>query len=140
LGAAAYINSAAASEKDAMLMTDKMGPDALVSAYVTDLDHLKDSIAGLKELSKVPSEIAALEEIEGAVRAYFAAGEQMYAFMVDQEPDKAHALSLGAAHAAGERIIALVRKPGTRPPLRCSRPKAWAARSIDARSGCSACR
>src|SRR5476651_351085 len=62
LGAAAYINNVAASEKNAMLMTDKVGLDAFASAYVTDLDHLKDNLAGLKELSNLPSEIAALED------------------------------------------------------------------------------
>jgi signal transduction histidine kinase len=110
LGAAAAINSVAADEKNAMLMTDKVGLDVFASAYVTDIDHLKASIAGLKNLSEQPADIAAIEQIESAIEAYYATGEQLYELMVDRAYDKAHAHSVGAAQIARERAIDLINR------------------------------
>src|ERR1700722_10133591 len=45
LQADAAVNSVAADEKNAMLMTDQSGLDFFASAYVGDLDRLKDAIA-----------------------------------------------------------------------------------------------
>jgi signal transduction histidine kinase len=110
LGAVASVNGAAANEKNAMLMTDKTGLDAFASGYVTDIDHLKESIAHLKELSTGPAETELLEQMAGAIDAYFATGEQLYQFMVDKEFDRAHGLSTGAAQIARERLIELIRR------------------------------
>ncbi len=108
--AAASVNGVAADEKNAMLMTDKSGLDAFASAYVTDLDHLKDSIANLEKLPADPVETGRLERIDHAIAAYGATGEQLYQFMVDKEFDKAHALSNGAAQNARQHLIDLIRE------------------------------
>lgn len=110
LSAAAAISSVAADEKNAMLMTDKAGLDVFASAYVTDIDHLKASIAALKNLTERPADIAAIEQIETAVDAYYATGEELYRLMVDKAYDQAHALSTGAAQTARERAIDLINK------------------------------
>jgi signal transduction histidine kinase len=109
LVAAASVNSVAASEKNAMLMTDKAGLDVFATAYMTDMDHLKASIASLKELATDPAETDRLGQIDDAIAAYGATGEQLYQFMVDREFDQAHALSRGAAQIARERLIDLIR-------------------------------
>jgi signal transduction histidine kinase len=109
LGASASLNGVAANEKNAMLMTDKAGLDVFASGYVTEIDHLKASIAELRALTVESPEIAALDDIERAVEAYFATGEQLYQLMVDREYEKAHALSTGEAQNARERLIALIR-------------------------------
>jgi signal transduction histidine kinase len=105
LAATAAVNSAAANEKNAMLMADKTGMDAFASAYVTDIDHLKDAVARLKALAMDPGEAGRLDQIGGAIAAYYATGEQLYQFMVDREFDKAHALSTGGAQNARERLM-----------------------------------
>jgi signal transduction histidine kinase len=109
LGASASLNGVAANEKNAMLMTDKTGLDVFASGYVTEIDHLRAAIAGLKALTVESSEIVALDEMARAVEAYFATGEQLYQLMVDREVEKAHALSTGAAQTARERLIDLIR-------------------------------
>ena len=110
LSAIAAINSAAANEKNAMLMTDQTGLDAFASAYATDIDHLKADIAGLKGLTSDPGDIAALEAIEQATAAYYATGEQLYQLMVDKNIAGAHALSTGGAQSAREWLIELVQE------------------------------
>lgn len=110
LVAAASVNSVAANEKNAMLMTDKAGLDVFATAYVTDMDHLKASIGELKELAADPAETDRLEQIESSIDAYGATGEQLYQFMVDKEFAKAHALSNGAAQIAREGLIDLIRE------------------------------
>ena len=104
LGASASINGVAANEKNAMLMTDQAGLDVFASGYVTEIDHLKASIAALKTLTADPRETAMLEDMERAVQAYFATGEQLYQLMVDRDYDKAHALSTGEAQSARDRL------------------------------------
>ena len=108
LVAAASVNSVAADEKNAMLMTDKAGLDVFASAYVTDLDRLKDSIAKLRRLPADPTETDRLARIERAIDAYGSTGEQLYQFMVDKQFDQAHALSTGGAQQARETLIALI--------------------------------
>ena len=109
LVAAASVNSVAANEKNAMLMTDKAGLDVFASAYVTDMDHLKESVAKLEGLAADPVETARLKRIEQAIEAYGDTGAQLYQFMVNREFDKAHALSNGgAAQRARERLIGLI--------------------------------
>jgi hypothetical protein len=71
LGASASLNGVAANEKNAMLMTDKTGLDVFASGYVTEIDHLRAAIAGLKALTVESSEIVALDEMARAVEAYF---------------------------------------------------------------------
>jgi signal transduction histidine kinase len=110
LSAVAAINSAAANEKNAMLMTDQTGLDAFASAYVADIDHLKADIAGLKGLTSDAGDIAALEAIEQATAAYYATGEQLYQLMVDKNIAGAHALSTGGAQSAREWLIELVQE------------------------------
>ncbi len=110
LVAAAAVNGVAADEKNAMLMTDKAGLDVFASAYVTDLDHLKSSIATLKGLPGNSVETERLERITRAINAYGSTGEQLYQLMVDREFEKAHALSTGAAQNARERLIGLIRE------------------------------
>jgi signal transduction histidine kinase len=110
LVAAASVNSVAANEKNAMLMTDKAGLDVFATAYVTDMDHLKESIAKLKELAVDPAETDRLEQIDDAIAAYGTTGEQLYQFMVDKEFDRAHSLSNGAAQIARERLIDRIRE------------------------------
>jgi signal transduction histidine kinase len=110
LSAIAAINSAAANEKNAMLMTDQTGLDAFATAYVTDIDHLKADIAQLKQLTSEPGDIAALEHIEQAIAAYNATGEQLYQLMVDKKTNEAHALSKGGAQSAREWLIELIQE------------------------------
>jgi signal transduction histidine kinase len=107
--AAASVNGLAADEKNAMLMTDKAGLDVFASAYVTDIDHLKESIAKLEELPGDRAETERLQAIERGIEAYGATGEQLYQLMVDRKFDDAHALSNGAAQAAREPLIGLIR-------------------------------
>jgi signal transduction histidine kinase len=110
LVAAASVNSVAANEKNAMLMTDKAGLDVFASAYVTDMDRLKESVAKLKELAADTIETDRLQGIERAIDAYGETGAQLYQFMVDKEFDEAHALSTGAAQTARERLIGLIQE------------------------------
>ena len=110
LVAAASVNSVAANEKNAMLMTDKAGLDVFATAYVSDMDHLKESIEKLRELAVDPVETDRLDHIKAAIDAYGASGEQLYQYMVDRDFDRAHALSNGAAQIARERLIDLIRE------------------------------
>jgi signal transduction histidine kinase len=110
LVAAAAVNGVAADEKNAMLMIDKPSLDVFASAYVTDMDHLKESIATLKTLPGDAVEKDRLERIDYAIDAYGSTGEQLYQFMVDREFVQAHALSNGAAQKARERLIDLVQE------------------------------
>ena len=102
LAMTASANGVAASEKNAMLMTDKAGLDAFASAYVTEIDHLRQDVAEFKDLAIDAAETRQLDAIAQAIDAYYATGEQLYQFMVDQQIDQAHALSTGAAQVARE--------------------------------------
>jgi signal transduction histidine kinase len=108
LSASASVNGIAADEKNAMLMTDKAGLDIFASGYVTEIDRLKQDIAGLKRLTTEAAETERLDRIAGAIHDYYATGEQLYQLMVTRQFDQAHALSMGAAQAARERLIALI--------------------------------
>ena len=108
LSAIAAVNSAAANEKNAMLMTDQVGLDAFASAYVTDIDHLTADIASLKSLASDPAGSAALDHIASATEAYYATGKRLYQLMVDKDFTKAHALSTGGAQSAREWLIELI--------------------------------
>jgi signal transduction histidine kinase len=108
LVAAASANGVAANEKNAMLMTDKSGLDVFASAYVTDMDHLKDSIATLAKLPADAAEADRLARIGRAIDAYNDTGAQLYQFMVDRQFEQAHALSNGAAQVARERLLGLI--------------------------------
>jgi signal transduction histidine kinase len=110
LSAIAAVNSAAANEKNAMLMTDQLGLDAFASAYVTDIDHLTADIASLTALTSDPADIAELEHITSAIEAYYATGRQLYQLMIDKDFAAAHALSTGGAQSARERLIELIQE------------------------------
>ncbi len=110
LSAVAAVNSAAANEKNAMLMTDQAGLDNFASAYVGDIDHLKAEIASLKALASEQKDIAALDNIEVATAAYYATGQLLYQLMVDKNVDGAHALSTGGAQSAREWLIELIQE------------------------------
>ncbi len=110
LVAQASINSVAANEKNAMLMTDKAGIDAFATGYVTDMNHLKASIAALGTLASDPAESDRLTQIERAIAAYAATGAELYRLMVGKRFDEAHALSNGGAQKARERLIGLIRQ------------------------------
>jgi len=112
--AVASVNGVAADEKNAMLMTDKSGLDVFASAYVTEMDRLKDAVAKLKGLSTGGVETARLDAIDHAIADYYATGEQLYEFMADRDFDQAHALSTGAAQLARERLIKLIREEADR--------------------------
>jgi signal transduction histidine kinase len=110
LVAEATVNGVAANEKNAMLMTDKAGMDVFATGYVTDMDHLKASIAALEKLAADRGERLRLTQIEGAIAAYAATGAELYDLMVAKRFAEAHALSNGAAQQARERLIALIRQ------------------------------
>jgi signal transduction histidine kinase len=109
LQAEASLDSVAADEKNAMLMTDKSGLDFFASAYMSDLDRLKDSVAKLALLPHDPGEADRLRRMNGFIDAYGGTGEQLYQFMVDRNFDAAHALSTGPAQQARDRLLALIR-------------------------------
>lgn len=109
LAMTASVNGVAASEKNAMLMTDKTGLDAFASVYVSEIEHLKQDVADLKPLAVDAGETQRLEAIAAAIDAYYATGQQLYDFMVARAFDDAHALSTGAAQDARERLIALIK-------------------------------
>jgi hypothetical protein len=67
LSASASVNGIAADEKNAMLMTDKAGLDIFASGYVTEIDRLKQDIAGLKRLTTEAAETERLDRIAGAI-------------------------------------------------------------------------
>jgi signal transduction histidine kinase len=108
LAMTASANGVAASEKNAMLMTDKAGLDVFASAYVSEIGHLNDNVAQLKNLAVDPGETGRLDQIAQAIDAYYATGQQLYQLMVDRRFDEAHALSTGAAQTARERLITLI--------------------------------
>jgi len=110
LVAAASVNSVAANEKNAMLMTDKAELDVFATGYVTDMDHLKASIAALQKLAADPAESERLKRIESAIAAYAETGAELYQMMVERRFDAAHALSNGGAQKARERLIGLIRE------------------------------
>jgi signal transduction histidine kinase len=105
----ASANGVAASEKNAMLMTDKAGLDVFASAYVSEIDHLNDDVAQLRDLAADPGEQHRLDDIARAIGAYNGTGQQLYQLMVDRRVDDAHALSIGAAQVAREQLLALIK-------------------------------
>jgi signal transduction histidine kinase len=108
LQADASLNSVTADEKNAMLMTDKSGLDFFASAYMSDLDRLKDSVAKLSLLPHDPGEADRLGRMKGFIDVYGGTGEQLYQFMIGRHFDEAHALSIGAAQRAREPLLALI--------------------------------
>ncbi|HEY3917129.1 MAG TPA: HAMP domain-containing protein, partial [Stellaceae bacterium] len=108
LSMTAAVNGVAASEKNAMLMTDQGGLDGFASAYVGEIDHLKDDVGQLIALASDTDEIARLDRIGQGIEAYYATGRQLYQLMVAKRYDEAHALSTGAAQDAREKLIALI--------------------------------
>ena len=108
LQAATEAESAATNEKSAMLMLDRAGVDVFASHFVSDLDHLKASIAGLQELTREPAQRAALDQLRPALDAYSAFGDELYALKIGRRDDAALALSASAGQEARDRLGRLI--------------------------------
>ena len=110
LAMSASLNSVAASEKNAMLMTDKEGLDVFASAYVSEVDHLRDDVAQLIAVATDRAEIDRLDRIVQGIDGYAATGRKLYQLMLDRQFEAAHALSTGAAQDARMRLIGLIKE------------------------------
>jgi methyl-accepting chemotaxis protein len=110
LEAAALMNGASANEKNAVLVLDKASLDVFASAFVADIDKLKENIARLKKLAGTPADTAALAQVETDIQTYVATGEQIYQFQINNEPEKARAVSTGAAQEARQRVVVFLQK------------------------------
>ena len=110
LSMTAEVNGVAASEKNAMLMTDQTGLDAFASDYVTGIDHLRNNVGQLLALASDAGEIERLDRIGMGIEAYYATGQRLYQYMVDKHYDQAAMLSAGDSQTARANLIALIKQ------------------------------